>query len=206
MKHAMATSECGLNDAEIERVAALVAPPLDVTAARRLPGAYRMHRSKDVRRFTELACKAFPNFIGRIACFGADWLGRQFATDLERIQDGDPMVLRLEPGTGNVAEIPTKFSTFHDEELVRFASDVIAYPYFKDWRVSGGVAPDYGECIGYKLPLYSGAPDDVANLERVDLAEYWAVSAALLAEVRKVAAPSLASRPLAPHRIWATGP
>lgn len=184
----MGTPIRGSDAAEIERVTRLVATPIDVTSARRLPGAYRLHRPEDVRAYTDLACAAFPNFTGRIACFGVDWLGRQFATDLQRSHEGEPLVLRLEPGTGGVAEIPATIASFHHHELVRFAHDVIAYSYFKDWQVIGGGAPAYDQCVGYKVPLYLGAPDNVTNLERVDLAGYWRTAAGSLAEARQAQA------------------
>lgn len=58
-----------------------------------LNGAYRLHRSEDVTRFTALAAEAFPQFAGRIECFGADWLGPQFATDKGRLVEGQKQVL-----------------------------------------------------------------------------------------------------------------
>ena len=62
-----------------------------------MDGAYRRHRPEDVEGFTELARQAFPAFAERIECFGADWLGRQFAADLGRVAAGRPQVLMLEP-------------------------------------------------------------------------------------------------------------
>jgi hypothetical protein len=50
-------------------------PPTDLAAQELLPGAYRVHRPDDIQYFTELAEAAFPAYSGRIACFGADWLG-----------------------------------------------------------------------------------------------------------------------------------
>lgn len=75
-----------------------------------LDGAYRLHRVDDVDHFTSLASTAFPAFADRIECFGADWLGRQFARDRARIAGGEPLVLMLEPGTGEALEIPADFA------------------------------------------------------------------------------------------------
>jgi hypothetical protein len=100
-----------------------------------LDGAYRLHQRDDVARFTALAIEAFPDFTDRIECFGADWLGRQFATDKERIVDGTPQVLMLEPGTGEVLEIPVNRAAFHDEELTNQPDAAAAYSFFQQWLV-----------------------------------------------------------------------
>ena len=81
-------------------------------------GAYRRHQREDVARYTSLAAAAFPEFQSRITCFGADWLGRQFALDQGRVVGGEPQVLMLEPGTGEVLEVPLSKRAFHDEELL----------------------------------------------------------------------------------------
>ncbi|WEK45896.1 MAG: DUF1851 domain-containing protein [Candidatus Andeanibacterium colombiense] len=149
-----------------------------------LDGAYRQHRPEDVKHFTELAIDAFPEFAGRIECFGADWMGRQFATDKARIFAGVPQVLMLEPGTGEALEIPVDVRAFHEEELVQEADAAAAYSFFKQWLATGGTTPEYDECVGYEKPLYLGGEDTVANLELVDFDVYWTISAQLLAQVR----------------------
>ena len=149
-----------------------------------LDGAYRLHRPEDVPHFTALAVEAFPQFAGRIECFGADWLGRQFATDQGRVVDGAPQVLMLEPGTGEALEIPVDRAGFHVEELVNEPDAAAAYSFFEDWLAVGGVRPEYDQCVGYKRPLYLGGRDDITNLETVDFEVYWTLSAQILGEVR----------------------
>ena len=149
-----------------------------------LDGAYRLHRPEDVGRFTVLAVEAFPQFADSIECFGADWLGRQFATDQRRVIDGEPQVLMLEPGTGEALEIPVDRVAFHAEELANEPDAAAAYSFFKEWLAAGGVRPAYDQCVGYKRPLYLGGRDDIANLEAVDLEVYWTLSAQTLAHVR----------------------
>lgn len=149
-----------------------------------LDGAYRRHRPEDVARFTELAIEVFPEFEGRIECFGADWLGRQFATDRLRIADGVPQVIMLEPGTGEALEIPVDQQAFHDEELAQEPDAAAAYSFFTQWTAGGGTKPAYDQCVGYKKPLYLGGSDDIDNLELVDFDVYWSISAQLLAKVR----------------------
>jgi hypothetical protein len=159
-----------------------------------LDGAYRLHRPQDVARFTELAADAFPEFGGRIECFGADWLGRQFATDTGRLVAGAPQVLMLEPGTGEALQIPVDRQAFHEEELVQEPDAAAAYSFFQQWLAAGGPRPDYHQCVGYQRPLYLGGVDDVANLEVVDFDVYWTISAQLLAQVRGLAPGTVINR------------
>lgn len=149
-----------------------------------LDGAYRLHQAADIERFTDLARAAFPAFADRIECFGADWLGRQFAKDQDRKRGGQPLVLMLEPGTGEALEIPAIFTAFHEHELIEEPDAVAAAPFFREWLSAGGARPGYDQCISYKEPLFLGGSDEIANLEVSDLDVYWTVAAQLLAEVR----------------------
>ena len=149
-----------------------------------LDGAYRLHRTEDVARFTDLAAEAFPEFRERIECFGADWLGRQFATDQGRLIAGVPQVLLLEPGTGEALEIPADRQAFHEEVLVQEPDAATAHSFFRQWLAAGGSRPEYDQCIGYNRPLYLGGADDLTNLQVVDFDVYWTISAQLLAQVR----------------------
>lgn len=149
-----------------------------------LDGAYRPHRPQDVEYFTQLAREAFPEYAERIQCFGADWAGDQFATDMGRILNGRPQVLLLEPGTGQALEIPVDIEGFHAETLVSHADAAVAYGFYKKWLAAGGRRPGYRECVGYQKPLYLGGNDEVTNLAVSDFDVYWTISAQLLAKVR----------------------
>lgn len=159
-----------------------------------LDGAYRLHQAADVERFTDLARAAFPAFADRIECFGADWLGRQFAKDQGRLQKGEPLVLMLEPGTGEALEIPASFTAFHEHELIEEPDAVVAVAFLEEWLSAGGVRPRYDQCISYKVPLFLGGADEIANLEVSDLDAYWTVAAQLLAKVRALPAGAVINR------------
>jgi len=147
-------------------------------------GAYRLHREEDASRFTALAKDAFPEFASRIECFAADWLGNQFATDAGRVVGGQPLILLLEPATGQALEIPANFDEFHARELVEHADACVALKFYKGWIASGGAVPGYDQCIGYKRPLYLGGLDDLENLKISDFDVYWTISGQLLAKTR----------------------
>jgi hypothetical protein len=167
-----------------DRLRKLVGGNGDSGEGKLLNGAYRPHRTEDVDRFTTLAAEAFPNFADRIQCFGADWLGRQFALDQGRMLNGEPQLLMLEPGTGEALEIPVGYDDFHNHELIEEADAAVAYSFFKNWLAAGGEVPGYDQCVGYKVPLYLGGADDTSNLAINDFDVYWTISAQLLAKVR----------------------
>ena len=106
--------------------------------------------------------------------------------DLGRSDGGQPQVLLLEPGTGEALEIPVPFSTFHDGELVDYADAALAAEFFEAWSAQHPSAlplsPD--QCVGYKVPLFLGGHDDVANLEVSDLDVYWTICGQLRRQVK----------------------
>lgn len=149
-------------------------------------GLYRIHAISDMRRWTEVAAEAFPEFRERIMCFGFDWLGRSFAIDFARKAHDQFLVLMLEPGTGQALEIPTTFVDFHNQELVQYQNEALAVEFFNTWQTCGGKTPEFGQCIGYKKPLFLGGRDTVENLEVTDMEVYWSIAGQMLSKVREL--------------------
>lgn len=81
-------------------------------------GLYRVLRLTDVPKVKMLVDAGFPFLARRILPFSTDWLGRVFAADAGRLDRWEPMVLMLEPGTGEALEIPCTIKSFHDRELI----------------------------------------------------------------------------------------
>ena len=138
-------------------------------------GLYRLHPIINIDRFTQIAAEAFPEFESRIICFGMDWLGRQFALDQSRIDNGAPSVLLLDAGAGEGLEVPATFRSFHNEELVDYADAALAVHLYHEWRSRGGAAPRSKQCVGYSIPLFLGGRDTVNNLELIDAEVYWGI-------------------------------
>jgi hypothetical protein len=149
-------------------------------------GLYRIHSSINLEKWNKIVGDAFPDFRKRIFCFGYDWLGRHFALDNERIEQGEPLILMLEPGTGEVLEIPVNFLSFHNEELVLYTNEALAEDFFISWLQIGNPSPKHNECIGYKRPLFLGGTDTVDNLEVADMEVYWSISGQLISKVKKL--------------------
>lgn len=146
-------------------------------------GIYRIVGAGDVGIWQERTAVAFPHFSKRVTVFGFDWLGRAFALNPERDINGHPGVVMLEPGTGDVLEIPCNIQSFHNDELINFRDAALAGPFFDDWLAAGGVQPKYNQCIGYKIPLFLGGEDGVENLQVSDIDVYWHLGQ-LIAQVR----------------------
>jgi hypothetical protein len=140
-------------------------------------GLYRLHSASTGSVGQQNADAAFPDHAGRIAVFGFEWLGRQFALDFDRLENGEPLVVMLEPGTGEALQIPVNFVRFHDEELVDFRNEALASEFFDNWAAINPDAIPLGlsECVGYRVPLLLGGRDDVANLEVIDFDLYWSI-------------------------------
>lgn len=96
-------------------------------------GLYRVHDEQSGPKSKVLVSTAFPDFADRAWPFGYDWLGRQFALDTGRMVDGEPLALLMEPGTGEVLEVPVSFASFHNEELLDYADAALATKFFEDW-------------------------------------------------------------------------
>jgi Domain of unknown function (DUF1851) len=138
-------------------------------------GLYRLHDASSGPAALSLIVEAFPEFASRACPFGYDWLGRQFAIDAGRTEAGQPLVLLLEPGTGEGLEIPLTFGAFHDEELIEYRDAALASGFFDAWKQDHGTALPlaHGDCVGYQVPLFLGGRDTIDNLEVIDLDVYW---------------------------------
>jgi hypothetical protein len=148
-------------------------------------GLYRFHDETSGARFTSIARDAFPEFADRIVVFGFDWLGRQFAIDRAHTQGNEPLVLLLEPATGQALEIPLTFAGFH-RELHALREPALAASFFAEWshRNPSSMPLLFSTCVGYRVPLVLGGRDDVTNLEPTDMDVYWTLSGQVRQQTR----------------------
>jgi hypothetical protein len=128
--------------------------------------------------------KEWSGWRDRLVVFGYDWLGRLLGFDRARVLDGEPLVAILEPGTGQLLEVPATFAGFIDRELVDEADAALAASFYADWKSSGGRAPHPTECIGYRTPLFLAGRDSIENLEVCDLDVYISLCGQMYAEAK----------------------
>jgi Domain of unknown function (DUF1851) len=148
-------------------------------------GAYRLHSARSAGHADGLVTDAFPDFIGRIGCFGFDWLGRQFSLDPSRGPAEDPEVLLFDVGAGEALEIPVRFSNFHDEELVEYTDAALAIDFFRSWRQQNPNTLTFDTCVGYRVPLFLSGEDNVGNLELTDIDVYWTLTGQMRLSARQ---------------------
>lgn len=150
-------------------------------------GIYRLHSADTATTGQASAIAAFPSLEGRGAVFAFDWLGRQFALDFARLSGDQPLVLMLEPGTGEALEIPATFVEFHNTELTEFADSALAAEFFASWSAAqpDAVPLGHSDCVGYLVPLFLGGEDVIENLEVIDFDVYWSVLSDILEQTRK---------------------
>lgn len=134
-------------------------------------GLFISFASTDIEKWTKIAEEAYPGLKGSIKLFGHDWLGRIFAIDHRESRKN--LILMLEIGTGMALEIPCTFEDFLNEEMILYTDACLAKRFYEEWRSIGNSAPQYGQCVGYKVPLFLGGVDDVANIENGDMEVYW---------------------------------
>ena len=142
-------------------------------------GLYRVHTRASAAAADELVAAAYPDFPGRVACFGMDWLGRQFSLDVTRGTPDDPQVLLFDIGAGEALEIPTPFFAFHDQELTEYTDAALASELFEQWLRAHPDPIGFDQCVGYKIPLFLSGTDDISNLELADLDVYWTLTGQL---------------------------
>jgi hypothetical protein len=147
-------------------------------------GVYRVVSASEIVDWNARIMAAYPEFADQITCFAYDWLGRAFALNQNRLEDGRPGVTMFEPGTGEALEIPCNLLTFHSAELLEYGEAALAISFFEDWLSTGGAAPSPDQCVGYKKPLFLGGVDGLENLELADLDVYWHLSAQLIRQTR----------------------
>lgn len=149
-------------------------------------GLYRIFSVAELNSWTEMVERAFPQLNGRITTFAVDWLGRIFAIDQNRLEEGRPGVVMCDAGSDSVLQIPCNILTFHNQELIEYTDAALAVNFYHEWLRAGGASPSANQCVGYKKPLFLGGEDAVNNLALSDLEVYWEICAQLIDRTRDV--------------------
>ncbi|UVC10164.1 DUF1851 domain-containing protein [Rhizobium sp. TH2] len=145
-------------------------------------GIYRVIIPAEMEDWRGRLKLAFPAHQDAIP-FAYDWLGRLFVLEQDRLVDGEPAVVMLEPGTGEALEVPSNLRTFHEVELIDDHDAALASKFFEAWRTEGNPAPKYDECAGYKVPLFLGGADDLTNLELSNIDVYWHIMGLIIEKI-----------------------
>lgn len=147
-------------------------------------GMYRIHAFNDMEKWNDNIIQAFPKYKGKIACFGYDWLGRQFALDRYSAEYGRNQIFMFEPGTAEVLSIPCSVIQFHEEEIPENHDSCLASAFFHEWISKNPTGLKNNECAGYNVMLFLGGTDTIQNLEKSDIDVYWSVCSQLIQKMR----------------------
>lgn len=147
-------------------------------------GLYRVHTLDGRAKWNRLIREAFPKFRGQFSTFAYDWMGRQFALDSKRRENGQPMVVLFDPGFGEVLQVPGTFLQLHESELIEHSDAALEDKVFEEWLKRGNRGPGPTECVGYTVSLFLGGRDTLENNEITDMEVYWAFSGQILEQTR----------------------
>lgn len=128
-------------------------------------GLYRTVHPADLRLWNGRIRLAFPDYAAGIICFGYDWLGTAFALKPARLEEGRPGVAMFDLASGDAMEVSANLITFHEKAVFDRSEETLVASFYEKWRASGGAAPAYDQCIGFKVPLFLGGEEEVDNLE-----------------------------------------
>jgi hypothetical protein len=97
--------------------------------------------------------------------------------------DGQAQILMFEPGTGEVLEIPCNFE-FHNDEIPNYHDACLASEFYLNWKATNKTSLKNEECVGYRVMLFLGGNDVIANLEKSNLDVYWEICSKLIQQMK----------------------
>lgn len=142
-------------------------------------GILLVHTQSEMLRAAELISDEFPELGDTVAPIAKDWLGRQYAAQMERGVAQDGLLLLIEPGSGEVFEIDCGLVDLFDRDMLDDPETFLASDLFAEWRRENASIPNRAQCVGFKTPLFLGGDGVVGNLEVTDESVYWSILAQL---------------------------
>lgn len=148
-----------------------------------LNGLYRVHDANSSGYWSNLVAAYFPEYKDRIAPFGYDWMGRQFAA----ILTNPDLLLMFDPATAESFHLERSLVLFHNEDFITERNDLFSQDQFNDaLRRLDRKEIGYNDCIGYKTPLFLGGIDTIENLEITNLEVYWEIQRQVYQQIRNL--------------------
>jgi hypothetical protein len=129
-------------------------------------GIYRLHTPASAQAANHLFDQTFLHLKGSALCFGFDWLGRQFALDLERMIDGEPGVLLIDFVERNAYEIDDTFRDLHNVVFIEKPDSALDANVFAEWAPENpqSLPLSRRQIVGYRVPLTLGGQHEIANM------------------------------------------
>ena len=137
-------------------------------------GIFRIHNFETSQKWTDIVCQSFPKYSDRIIVYGFDWLGRQFAKDMNK-----EFTYLFDIATGEDLQLEQSLSDFFNIELVDYGDETLDISGFSAWN-SENVELKFNEVVAYKIPLWLGGKDNPSNLEIEDAEVNWEINRQLM--------------------------
>ena len=136
-----------------------------------LNGLYTIFKQEDVEKWNGIIGEYFPDYKGSFLFFVYDWMGRIFV-----IENNSNMVKMFDPEERTCYATDMDIVKFH-EEIVNDTDGMLSLNYFNQWlEKNNNKIIKYGECVGFKVPLFLGGKDELDNLEEIDMDVYWTMT------------------------------
>tara|TARA_R110002050_G_scaffold56512_3_gene127146 strand:- start:109957 stop:110511 length:555 start_codon:yes stop_codon:yes gene_type:complete len=137
-------------------------------------GLLRIHNFKTSKKWAEIICETFPKYTNRIIVFGFDWVGRQYAKDINK-----DFTYLFDIATGEDFMLDQHISEFFNIDLIEYADETLDISGFKKWN-SKNIELKFNEIVAYKIPLLLGGKDDSSNYEITDAEVNWEINRQLM--------------------------
>ncbi len=144
-------------------------------------GVFNVFKKEDIKKWSDIVGEAFVDYAGKFNLFAYDWLGRCFAVCF--MKDKKEKILMFDISTNEALTLDSSLTSFLDDILPIETDGCIARTFFEEWRDYSNEKLLYGNCIGYKKPLFLGGSDELENLENIDMDVYWSITTQILMQI-----------------------
>jgi hypothetical protein len=124
---------------------------------------------------------AWPIVKEHLTVFASDWQGNQIGFDRRRVANGEPEISLFEPGTGKILKVSRSFRDLIDTDLLLKREPIFVESIYHQW-IKSRRQPQFGECVGYKIPLFLSGTDSLTNMTLSDMDVYLTLSGNLLTQ------------------------
>jgi hypothetical protein len=136
-------------------------------------GVFRIHTYESAKKWTDIIIESFPEHQNKIVAYGFDWMGRQFAIDIDNV------IRMFDSSTGEEFEMEQSLEGFFNEELVEFGVETLATDTFESWNTEK-IALKHNQIVAFEIPLALGGKDSPENYHIIDGEVDWEINRQLL--------------------------
>lgn len=128
-------------------------------------GLIYIYTYDEMKRYTKIVEKAFPQAKGKIYCFSRDWLNRQFAV----INYSPFSILQFDIVFEEIIHLDVTLKDFFEKEILKYKeTNLLADEFFQECLNNKMQLIKYNQCVGYRVPPFLGGKDVVDNLQVID--------------------------------------